>query len=370
MGREPLLFTPGPLTTSLTVKQAMLRDLGSRDREFIELVARVRRRLLEVAGVSQEDGYEAVPMQGSGTFGVESAIGSIVPRGDRLLVLANGAYGERMAVVAERLGIECTTRRSPENVPIDAGAVSALLRDDRIAMVAVVHCETTSGIVNPVEAVGEAVRRAGRLLLVDAMSSFGAIPLDLRAAGVDFLVASSNKCLEGVPGLAFAVARRAPLAASEGRARSLSLDLYGQWKALEGNGQFRFTPPTHVLMALDAALAELQVEGGVEGRAARYRENHACLVAGMRELGFTEYLEPEDQGYVITSFHYPRDPRFRFEEFYARLRDEGMVIYPGKVGDADCFRIGTIGRIDARDVRALLAAIERTLAAMQVQLKG
>ncbi len=362
--RDKLLFTPGPLTTSATVKQAMLRDAGSRDPAFIDTVRSIRRRLLEVAGVSPVD-YTAVLVQGSGTFGIESVIGSAVPRDGKLLVVANGAYGERIARIASVLAIPATVLRFPEDAPIEASAVrSALEADPALTSVAVVHCETTTGLLNPVEEIGRAAAAAGCGFIVDAMSSFGAVPVDFRAAGIDYLVSSANKCIEGVPGFSFVIARTAALLATEGYARSLSLDLLDQWNGLERDGQFRFTPPTHALLAFSQALRELEAEGGVPGRAARYSANQRTLVEGMRAMGFREYLPPERQSHIITSFHYPSSPAFRFDEFYGRLSDRGYIIYPGKLSRVGCFRIGTIGRIFEADVRALLAAVRETLAEM------
>lgn len=366
--RDKTLFTPGPLTTSRTVKQAMLRDLGSRDFAFIELVHSVRERLLALAGVSQDAGYEAVLVQGSGTFAVEAVLGSCVPRDGKLLVVANGAYGERMLAMAAVLGIAHRALRVAEDtVPAAAGVEAVLADDSAITTVAVVHCETTTGIINPIGPIADVVKRAGKTYCVDAMSSFGAIPLDLRDGRIDYAVTSANKCIEGTPGVAIVLARRDALERADA-ARSLSLDLRAQWRGLEANGQFRFTPPTHVILALAEALDELAAEGGVQGRAARYRANHARLMAGMRALGFREYLHPEHQGYIITSFRYPTDPRFEFEAFYERLNDKGLVIYPGKVSRAACFRIGTIGRIFPADVDALLSTIRETLVEMNVGL--
>ncbi len=362
------LFTPGPLTTSRTVKQAMLRDLGSRDFEFIETVREVRQRLLDLGGVSKGQ-YEAILVQGSGTFAVESVISSVIPQGGKLLTLINGAYGHRIVKMASVLRIETAALEFPENAPTDPTRVAAALAaDPKITHVATVHCETTTGLVNPVEGVGAVVRQAGRVFIVDAMSSFGAIPIRLAESGVDFLVSSANKCIEGVPGFGFVLAGTQALRSTEGYARSLSLDLLAQWKGLEANGQFRFTPPTHVISAFAQALRELDAEGGVPGRAARYRKNHQTLIAGMRAMGFREYLDPALQGYVITSFLYPEHERFGFEEFYSRLNEQGYVIYPGKVSNADCFRIGTIGRLFESDVRNLLLAIQATCRDMKIDL--
>ena len=365
---DPLLFTPGPLTTSATVKAAMQRDVGSRDSEFIRIVAEIRSELLRIAGVSQETGYEAVPMQGSGTFAIEAVLSSAIPPDGRLLVLANGAYGDRIVQIAERLKITVTARRWPEDQSPEAAAVQELLTaTPRPTHVAIVHLETTTGILNPLDEIADVVRESGCRLIVDAMSSFGGVPLDLGALRVDYLISSANKCLEGVPGFSFVIARRKALQETAGWARSVSLDLLAQWEGLERNGQFRFTPPTHALLAFGKALQEFREEGGVAARAQRFRANRAALLSGMRRLGFREYLAVERQSDVITSFRYPEDPAFEFANFYQRLADRGFVIYPGKVSHADCFRIGTIGRISVDDVNALVGAIERVLAEMGTQ---
>lgn len=363
--KDKILFTPGPLTTSQTVKLALLRDLGSRDGDFIARIADIRRRLLDLGGVSPDE-FAAIPMQGSGTYAVESVFSSAVRRDGKVLVIINGAYGRRIAQMCTTLGIAVGTLEFPEYQHPDLARIEAELEGGAYTDVAVVHCETTTGIINPIEAIGALVRRADARYIVDAMSSFGAVPIDIAGAGIDYLVSSANKCIEGVPGFGFVIARRSALLETEGRARSLSLDLLAQWKGLESCGQFRFTPPTHVLLAFHQALLELEAEGGVAGRAARYRENYRTLVEGMSALGFRAYLAPELQGYIITSFCYPATPGWDFETFYARLNERDFVIYPGKVSDGDCFRIGNIGRIFPADVRALLAAIRDVLTAMNV----
>ncbi len=362
------LFTPGPLTTSRTVKQAMLRDLGSRDYEFISLVKDIRKRLLGLGGVSAPD-YECALMQGSGTFSVESIISSALPATSKLLAISNGAYGQRIIQIAKAHKIDLTTLVYAENVKPSAAEVeAALAQDPAITHVAVIHSETTTGLINPIEEIGAVVKKHNRRFIVDAMSSFGGIQIDLSKGDIDFIVSSANKCIEGVPGFGFIIAKRAALLECEGRARSLSLDLYAQWKGLEGNGQFRFTPPVQSLMAFHQALLELETEGGVAGRAERYCSNYKTLIAGMRHLGFKEYLTPEDQGYFIVSFQYPEHPKFDFEEFYKRLNEKGYVIYPGKVSNADCFRIGCIGRLFPSDYTALVAAIRETQQEMGFEL--
>lgn len=367
--KDKVLFTPGPLTTSRTVKQAMLRDLGSRDFEFIATVRAIREQLVALASAKPGE-YEAIPMQGSGTYAVETVLTSTVARDGKVLVLINGAYGHRMVKICQVAGVACSALEfSEDTVPELARIESALTGDSAITHVAIVHCETTTGIINPIQSVGELVRRYGKRYFVDAMSSFGAVPLDAPGCEIDYLVSSANKCIEGVPGFGFVIARRAALLETEGWARSLSLDLLAQWRGLESNGQFRFTPPTHALLAFRQALAELEAEGGVKGRAARYEANHRVLLEGMRAMGFQEYLAPDLQGHIITSFRYPKHPKFDFEEFYRRLNERDYVIYPGKVSNADCFRIGHIGRIFETDIRALLAAIRETVEAMGFALR-
>lgn len=364
--RDKALFTPGPLTTSRTVKQAMLRDIGSRDAEFIGLVADIRRRLVSLAGADEQE-FTAVLMQGSGTFGIEAVISTVIPPDGKLLILVNGAYGHRMVRIAERLHIAHTSLECPEDrTPTLAAVEETLEADSAISHVAIVHCETTSGIINPVAEVCAVARRRGRVTIVDAMSSFAAYPISVADWGIDFLVSSANKCIEGVPGFAFVIARRTALADCEGYARSLCLDLVAQWKGLESDGQFRFTPPTHAMLAFHTALLELEAEGGVLARAARYHENYAATLAGMEKLGFVPMVRPEDRGYIITSFYYPTHPNFVFKTFYEQLSRRGYVIYPGKMSQADCFRIGHIGRIEMADIEGLLAAMRDILADMGV----
>ncbi len=363
---DPWLLTPGPLTTSPSVKQAMAHDLGSRDTGFIAINARVRERLLAAAGGAGS--HVCVPLQGSGTFVVEAMFGNFVPAGGKLLILVNGAYGKRIARMCDYTGRAYMIHETPEDVPVDPEALErALIADPAIGHVAVVQCETTSGILNPVEAVAEVTARHGRGLLIDAMSAFGAIPLDAASVPYDALVASSNKCLEGSPGVGFCIARQAALEATKGNSPSLSLDLYEQWRAMEGNGQWRFTPPTHCILALDQALQEFEAEGGVEGRGARYRENCRILVDGMRALGFQTLLPDALQAPIIVTFHTPRDANFVFEAFYERLRARGFVIYPGKLTVADSFRIGCIGRLGAEEMRGALSAIEAVLTELRVK---
>jgi len=366
---KKLLFTPGPLTTSQTVKEAMLNDVGSRDTAFIEAVKYVRSELLALAGVSKEEGYETTIIQGSGTFGIESVISSAVGKNDTLLVLANGAYGERIVKIATVHNINHLVLHFEEDQIVDAKAVEAFIaQHPEITHVACIHSETTTGLFNPIKEIGAVCKAANKVFIVDAMSSFGGVQMDIKDWNIDYMVSSSNKCIEGVPGFAFAVIKRSELEKCKGQARSLALDLYEQWNGLETSGQFRFTPPTLSLMAFRQAMEELKQEGGVAAREARYKQNKSVLDEGMLQLGFQFYLKPEIQGHIITSFLYPTDAKFNFERFYSQLSERGFVIYPGKLSKTDAFRIGNIGQIFPDDVRALLKAVEEILAAEGIVL--
>lgn len=367
--KDKPLFTPGPLTTSQTVKQSMLRDLGSRDTEFVRIVREIREQLLAVAGVAESKEYECVLLQGSGTFGIEAVMTCAIPRDGKWLILVNGSYGKRMCTIAEVHGLAFDSKVIREDTAFTPEEVDAILQaDPDITAVAIVHCETTTGIFNPIQDIGQVVHKHGKTFFVDSMSAFGATAFDFASCEIDYLVSSANKCIEGVPGFSFCLARRASLEQTAGWSRTLSFDLHAQWQGLEKNGQFRFTPPTHTMLAFRQALEELQIEGGVVARQARYQANCDRLIAGMSSMGFECYLPAERQGHIITSFLFPDDENFSFDAFYDKLNDRGYVIYPGKVSDADCFRIGNIGRIFEADVTALLGEIQCVLKEMQVNM--
>ncbi|MSO53709.1 MAG: 2-aminoethylphosphonate--pyruvate transaminase [Rhodospirillales bacterium] len=363
--REPLLLTPGPLTTALETRQAMLRDWGSRDRDFIAMNGLVRERLTAIAG--GQGTHVCVPLQGSGTMIVEATLATLVPPSGKVLVLINGAYGQRIAKILELIGRLPVVLETPEDVPTDAAAVEArLAADPAIGHVVAVLCETTSGILNPVSAIAAVVAKLGRRLIVDAMSAFGAIPLDARQVPFDAIIASSGKCLEGVPGMGFAIIRTAALQSSAGNARSLSFDLHDHWVYMEKTAQWRHTPPTHVIAALDRALETFVAEGGIAGRGARYAKNCSVLVSGMADLGFEALLPAALQAPIIVTFHPPADPHYSFETFYEALRQRGYLIYPGKVTTADTFRIGCIGRLDERDMANVVAAVRAVMAELGI----
>jgi len=366
-----LLLTPGPLTTTRTVREAMMEEYSTWDVDYNNIVESIRNSLVRLAVRDDVNlgSFTSVLMPGSGTFSVESVVGSVIPPYGKLLVLNNGAYGARVATISRMLGIETVELSQVETELTNLNAVEKILIEDpAISHVAMVHCETTTGMLNPAEAVGEIVRRLGRIYILDAMSSFGGIPISMESTGAHYLISSANKCVQGVPGFGFVIADRAQLEAAKGFARSHSLDLYDQWWEMESKGgKWRFTSPTHVVNAFACALEELDAEGGVQARYNRYLNNHKSLVEGMRSLGFKTLINDEFQSPIITSFHCPDLAAFDFQNFYDALKGYGFVIYPGKVSNADCFRIGTIGDVYKDDVLELLKKIEEVMSGLKAR---
>lgn len=363
----PYLLTPGPLTTSRTVKMALMADWGSRDVEFRQVVREIREELLKLAGCDHS--YECVLMQGSGTFAIEAALGSLTPaKRKKTLVLANGAYGERAAQILEKLGRNHVKISKSDTTLLSAKHVTKPLEDDlAISHVWVVHCETTSGIVNPLSVLAKEAKDRDCVFMVDAMSSFGALDINMKRDDIDVMVSSSNKCIEGVPGFSYVLVKKSLLVASEGNSHSVVLDLFDQWKGLEGNGQFRFTPPTHALVAFRQALRELESEGGIAAREVRYKRNAEVLVKGLDALGISPLLDDHSSGPIIQTFLSPRDANFKFDIFYDGLRAKGFAIYPGKLTKRDSFRIGTIGRLDEAVMERVVKAIGEVLKDMKVR---
>ncbi|MBT4670728.1 MAG: 2-aminoethylphosphonate--pyruvate transaminase [Rhodospirillaceae bacterium] len=369
---EPLLLTPGPLTTSKSVKEAMLRDWGSRDGDFIELTRGVCESLVRIAGADPASGaYACVPIQGSGTFAVEATIDTMVPRNGRLLILINGAYGRRVQEICAYINRDCEILECAEDAPTPVDRLAEVLAADAsITHVAAFHCETTSGILNPLPKIAQVVTAAGRKLIVDAMSTFGALPINAEALGLSGVIASANKCLEGVPGMGFAVLKTDDLADAKGNATSLSLDLHAQWQNFQNTSQWRFTPPTHVLAALAQAITEHEGEGGIAGRGRRYADNCRILRDGMAAMGFEALLPNDLQAPTIVTYHAPADPNYDFGAFYDALHAKGFAIYPGKIAKTNSFRIGCIGHIDGDDIRRALAAIAEILDEQNIVSRG
>lgn len=344
------LLTPGPLTTTDTVKQEMMFDHCTWDDDYKQITQKIRKDLLKLAQVSEEE-YTVVLMQGSGTFGVESVITSSVGREDKILVCSNGAYGERMAQIARQAGKNLVVYQEEYHKVPNAQKVKQLLEEDpAITHVGMIHSETTSGILNDIEVVGKVVKEAGKTFIVDGMSSFGGVEIDVRGIGIDFIVSSANKCIQGVPGFSYIICRRDALMNCKGKCSSLSLDLFDQWETMEKDGKWRFTSPTHVVLAFARAMEELVQEGGIPARAKRYRDNNKKLIERMKAMGIRTYIDETHQGPIITTFFYPDSSRFSFEEMYQYIKERGYAIYPGKVTDADTFRLGNIGEIYADDI--------------------
>lgn len=362
MKNDYLLLTPGPLSTTETVREAMLKDWCTWDDEYNKDIVEVIRQKL-VALATRHSGYTSVLMQGSGTASVEATIGSTLGQHGKLLVVDNGAYGARIAQIAAYLHIDCAIVSPGETAQPSLEHIEACLQQDAIIThVAIVHCETTTGMLNPIAEVVALAKRYGKTVIVDAMSSFGGIPMDIGDLGIDFMISSANKCIQGVPGFGFVVAKQSELEQCQGQARSLSLDLYDQWQCMEKNhGKWRFTSPTHTVRAFYQALLELEQEGGIAARHQRYQTNQTTLVRGMQSLGFTPLLDVSLHSPIITSFYSPTHPDYQFAEFYQRLKAQGFVIYPGKVSHADCFRIGNIGDVHPHDIERLIEAVQNAM---------
>ena len=364
MSTEPYLLTPGPLTTSLRTKQSMLRDWGSWDGDFNSITGRVRERLLQI--VHGSGTHECVPMQGSGTFSVEAAVGTLVPRAGHVLVPQNGAYCQRIARICRVLGRRLTTIDYAENTQVAAADIERALRaDPSITHVALVHCETSTGILNPLEEIAQAVSRHDRGLIVDAMSSFGALEIDARTTPFDAVVAASGKCLEGPPGMGFVIVRREALERCEGNCHSLALDLYDQWVYMQKTTQWRYTPPTHVVAAFDSAIAQYLEEGGLVARGARYAQNCRTLIEGMARLGLKSFLPAAIQAPIIVTFFAPDSPRYVFKDFYNAVKAHGYILYPGKLTTVETFRVGCMGQLGERGIAGAVEAVGKVLAAIR-----
>lgn len=358
------LLTPGPLTTTTSVKETMLQDRCTWDDEYKALTQSIRQNLLEVALVSS-DTYTAVLMQGSGSFTVESVLTTAVGAEDHILFITNGAYGERMTQIAQTIDLNYTVYAVPYNeVPTKEQVTQLLQQNDHITHVAMVHCETTTGILNPIEEMGSVVAAFNKVFIVDAMSSFGGVPIDFEKCHIDYLVSSANKCIEGVPGFGFVIAKRAVLQQTAHQARSVALDLYDQWRVMEIDGKWRFTSPTHVVAAFAQALQELQQEGGVEARYQRYKENNALLRKEMARYHFHPYIEPTYQSPIITTFLFPH-AHFDFQAFYHEMKANGFVLYPGKLTEVDTFRVGNIGDVHKEDMQRLMLSVKKYMEVVQ-----
>lgn len=364
-----ILLNPGPATTTDSVKRALVvADICPREEEFAAVVREVRESLVSIAGGGAE--HVAVLFAGSGTAVMDAAINSVVPPKRKIAVIINGAYGQRMAAIARAYGIACVELAFPWGRRIDLATIERALRaDPDIACVAVVHHETTTGILNPVERVGELCAELGRTVIVDAISSLGGRPIDLAATKIDFLLGTSNKCLQGMPGLSFAICRRSALERLKDRPkRAFYLDLYSQYAGLQGTGEFPYTPPVQVVYALRQAIAEFEREGAA-ARHRRYAESYRTLKDGLKALGFRLLLETDESGILLT-VHEPADERYDFQRMHDWFYARGFTIYPGKLTGARTFRLSVMGAIDASDVRAFLRLLGEFLATEGIVLEN
>ncbi|MDC3131506.1 2-aminoethylphosphonate--pyruvate transaminase [Pelagibacteraceae bacterium] len=360
------LLTPGPLTTSMTTKEAMLHDWGSRDKKFIDLNSSIRESLVKL--IDGEDNYQCVPMQGSGTFAVESMLSSLTSKDSKILILINGAYGQRMKKMCTYLNRDFIEYEVPEHEVHELIKIEELIDNNNLTHVFTVYCETTSGILNPIEDIAKLVESKKLSLFIDAMSAFGALPLSAKNVSFDAVAASSNKCLEGVPGVGFILVKNNVIQNAKGNSHSLSLDLYDQWQAMEKNKQWRFTPPTHVLAAFNQAIKEHEKEGGVQGRYNRYKNNCDIICNGMKELGFEQLLPENLQAPIIITFKQPNDSNFNFDKFYNALSDKNFLIYPGKLTVAETFRIGCIGDLNENDMKETLSAVKEVIQELDLKI--
>ena len=352
------LLTPGPLTTTDRVKEKMMVDHCTWDDDYKKITLSICDKLLNLAKVEKPE-YTVVLMQGSGTFGVESVITSVVGKDETLLIISNGAYGERMADIAQHAGISYILYKEPYNNQPSATKVEEILKENpQITHISMVHNETTSGVLNDIEKIGQIAKKMNKTFIVDAMSSFGGMDIPVKDLGIDFIISSANKCIQGVPGFSFIICKTDKLLESEGKARSLSLDLYDQWKTMSKDGKWRFTSPTHVVLAFWQALKELEEEGGIQARAKRYEENNKYLIDTMKEMGFKPFIEGNLQGPIITTFYYPEGIECEFNEMYNYIKERGYAIYPGKLTDANTFRVGNIGEIYIDDMKKICNIIK------------
>ena len=356
-----ILLTPGPLTTSLGVKSAMLKDWCTWDNEYNSLVQDMRKKVLNIAEAGEE--YTMIPMQGSGTFSVEGVLTSTIGENEKVLILSNGAYGDRMKTICDTSKISNSIYKIEQIETYNLNYLEQIIKNnDSITHLAVVHCETTSGILNPIKEIGIIAKKYNKIFIVDAMSSFGGIHFSVPEYQIDFLISSSNKCIQGVAGFGFIIAKKSELLKCEGKSRSHSLDIFDQWKVMEsGNGKWRFTSPTHVVRAFYQALLELEIEGGVKIRESRYIKNQDTLVKGMDSLGFKAIVHSENQSPIITTFYAPNHPKYKFETFYSKLKEHGFVIYPGKLTKDESFRIGNIGDVYYEDIKTLISSVEKSI---------
>ncbi|MFR8033887.1 MAG: 2-aminoethylphosphonate--pyruvate transaminase [Lachnospiraceae bacterium] len=357
---QKILLTAGPICTSMRVKEAMLRDLGTRDHEYQDMVEQLRNELLQLAHVDA-DTHSVVFLQGSGTYGVESVLDSSVGKKGKVLILSNGAYGERMEQICIAHGISYQMQSFSKLEALPVEKLESYIKEDSITHVAFIHCETTAGVLNDLEAILKLTHKYHKRSIVDAMSSFGSMEMNLKELDMDFLITSSNKCLHGVPGVAIIYGKQEAFQQCEGNADNLAMDLYKQWAEMEASrGAFRFTSPTHVLLALNEAVKELKEQGGIAVRHDHYVFLQKKIQDTMKELGFEAPVKREEQAPVITTYFIPE--WMDFSHFYDWMKERDILLYSGKLPGYHAFRIGNLGDLSVSD-------IERTLDEIRVYVR-
>jgi 2-aminoethylphosphonate-pyruvate transaminase len=364
-----LLLIPGPVTTRPEVRAAMALDIAPWDNETRASFARIKGRVLEIAG-GHEPGHAALALQGCGHFATEAAVRSFVPTDGKLLVPLTGSYAERMLRLAREAGRQTAELPVPDGESVAPLSVAAALAaDPAISHVGLVYSETSSGIVHDPVGVGRVVHAAGRRLLVDAVSAFGALPMDVSAQPeLDAVWFSTNKCLEGLPGITFTIVRADRLEGTAGRAGSWSFDLADvHAHHLRGPGVFRFTPPAQVMASFAVALDLFDAEGGRAARLARYRTNADTLRAGIIRIGLSPTLPAAVQGPIILNVDAPDDAAWTLQGFVDRLKAHGFLISNFHNTAHPTFRVGCIGALTAEDMSRFVGAVDATLTAMGIR---
>ena len=352
-----ILLNPGPATTTDSVKNAMVvEDICPREKDFGQLLDRIKDDLVRV--VHGENDYLATLFTASGTGGLEAAITSAVPKGKKLLVVDNGAYGARMANIAKTFGIEVVHYKLEYGDYPDLAAIDDLLRKNpETSHLALVHHETTTGMLNPVQEICDLSRRYNVEVIVDCMSSYAGIPIDIKKWDTGFLISSSNKCIQGMPGLVFVIFKKSLLPAIQNQKRSFYFDLYSQYTGFQKTGQMQYTPPVQVAYALRQAIDEYFAEGEMN-RWKRYRESWETLCSGLKQLGFQFLLPRQYESQILLAIIEPNHPAYNFDSMHDYLYQRGFTVYPGKGAKEATFRLSILGDLSKTDIEAFLKELK------------
>jgi len=360
--KRNILLNPGPATTTDTVKNSLLvPDICPREKEFGELMKRVMKKLVDVIHGGPE--YTSVIFTGSGTAAIEACITSVVPHDKKIFIINNGAYGKRMVQIAKINKIDCIHYEEAVNKEINLNSIESFLKQNKreISHLAIVHHETTTGMLNPVNEICKISNSFGIECIVDAMSSYAGIPINIKEMNADFLISSSNKCIQGMAGLSFVISRVSSLDKLNNiPPRSLYLDLLGQFQSLKKTNQMRFTPAVQIFYALEQALNEYFEETAIR-RYERYKNSYDVLIRGLKDLGFKLYLPDHLHSKLLTTIYEPTNSAYSFNEMHDYLYEKGYTIYPGKCNNENTFRIANIGQIDQTDIIGFIEKLEAYL---------